>query len=60
MKKLIVVLIVFLLCTGFVTMKRRNIVKVSRVEYKTYDARGNVQEGNLKFKTTYIYDIEKI
>lgn len=60
MKKLIIVLILFVLCIGVVDAKRRDMVKVSNVKYKTYDANGNVQEGNLKFKTTYIYDIKEI
>ena len=38
MKKLIIVLILFVLCIGVVDAKRRDMVKVSNVKYKTYDA----------------------
>ena len=58
--KNLMVLILFILCIGIVNAKRKDIVEVSNVKYKTYDARGNIQEGSLEFTTTYIYDIEGI
>ena len=59
MKKIILIAIIFLFCLISVNAKEKKLVNVSNVKYKTYDARGNKQEGQLKFTTTYIYEIEE-
>lgn len=60
MKKIVIIILAFILCTINVNAKIFNKIKISKIKYETHDARGNVQTGTLKFTTTYIYDIEKI
>ena len=59
MKKTILIVIIFLLCLINVNAGEQKLVEVYDVKYNTYDARGNKQEGQLKFTTTYIYEIEE-
>lgn len=59
MKKVILIIAIFLFAIISVNAKNKKIVNISNIEYKTYDVRGNKQEGKLKFETTYIYEIEE-
>lgn len=60
MKKLILVISLFLFCIVGVSAKKVQNLKLSEVKYETYDAQGNKQEGNLEFTTTYIYDVHEL
>ena len=60
MKKLLLIVCVFLFCIVGVNAKKVKNLKLSKVKYETYDAMGNKQKGSLNFTTTYIYDVEDL
>lgn len=60
MKKIIIILVAFLICTVSVSAKKIKQVNVSPVKYETHDANGNIQKGTLNFTTIYIYDVKDI
>ncbi len=57
MKKILIILVIFILC--IIKVNAQNI-EISSLKYETYDVQGNKSEGTLNFETTYIYDVTEL
>lgn len=60
MKKIILIVFMFLFCIVGINAKTIKNLNLSKIKYETYDVRGNKQEGNLNFTTIYIHDIKEL